>query len=412
MQTRIQRWLLASTLAVSAVPALVSAQSPSNEVATDAKPVALTLDAQIRQHMSEGTLVGVAAAVIVDGRIAWSGGYGYADRQAGTPFTADTVMNIGSISKTVTGAALMRAVDQRRLSLDADVNRYLPFKLSNPHRPGTPITLRQLATHTSSITDRWPVYERVYHFGGDAPEALGDFIFNYLAPEGRDYSTENFLDVVPGTHRDYSNIGAGLAGHIVERATGQTLDAYTREQLFLPLGMTRTRWFMREAPMHDHATLYVVQDEWPLPLPPYGLTTWPDGGLRTSVNDLSRFFAAMLRGGELDGTRVLSRSAAREMVRLQFTAQHKPDNVDVAEKNSGLFWQTKFDTRYVGHGGSDPGLKTEMLATPTLDTGVILFANTSGSESTERAYVGILKALFAHAETLRAPATDAKRASR
>lgn len=88
------------------------------------------------------------------------------------------------------------------------------------------------------------------------------------------------------------------------------------------------------------------------------------------------------------------------MLRLQFTAASKPLNVDIAEKNSGLFWQTKFNTKYVGHGGSDPGLKTEMLATPDLRTGIVFFTNTSGAE-TEKAYVAILKALFEHAEALR-----------
>src|SRR5690606_41471854 len=93
-----------------------------------------------------------------------------------------------------------------------------------------------------------------------------------------------------------------------------------------------------------------------------GLVRWPDGGVRTSVNDLSKLFIALVRGGEYVGKRVLSREAVREMTRLQSTAARKPDNVDVSEKNSGLFWQTKFNSRFVGHGGGDPGLRTEMLA--------------------------------------------------
>ncbi len=369
--------------------------------AVDPAPADASIDARIRQQMAEGGIVGIAAAIILDGKVAWRAGYGHANREAGTPFTPQTVMNIASISKTVTGAAMMRAVEQGQLSLDADIQAALPFPLRNPHRPGQPITLRQLATHTSGITDRPAVYLRGYHFGRDAPQPLGAFLAGYFVPGGDDYSVGNFLDVAPGSHREYSNIGAALAGLAVEHATGQSLDAYTRQHFFAPLGMTRTRWFMADAPMDDHATLYVSQDGMPLPIEPYGLVTWPDGGLRTSVDDLSRFFIALLQGGEYAGTRVLSRESVREMLRLQFTATHKPDNVDVAEKNSGLFWQTKFNTRYVGHGGGDPGVRTEMLATPALDTGVIVFTNTSGDDSV-KAYVAILDALWAHAETLRA----------
>ena len=244
------------------------------------------------------------------------------------------------------------------------------------------------------------MYSRAYHFGRDASRPLGEFLSGYFVPGGADYADGNFLDVAPGTHREYSNIGAALAGHAVEHATGQPLDAYTREHFFKPLGMDHTRWFMADAPMDDHATLYVSEGPMRLPIQPYGLQTWPDGGLRTSVDDLSKFFIALLQGGEYEGTRVLSRESAREMVRLQFTAASKPGNVDIAEKNSGLFWQTKFDHRFVGHGGGDPGLRTEMLATPALDTGVILFTNTSGEDSVD-AYVAILEALWAHAEALR-----------
>lgn len=389
---------IAACLALSPAVANAEGASPARDRAA---PAPAPIDQEIRRHMAEGGLVGAAAAILVDGEVVWKAGFGLADRETGRPFTTDTVMNIASISKTVTGVALMRAVEHGRLSLDTDVGEILPFPVRNPHHPDQPITLRQLATHTSGLVDRWDVYAASYHFGRDAPRPLGDFLAGYLVPGGKDYARENFLDAAPGTHREYSNIGAGLAGFAVESATGRTLDAWTQEQVFRPLGMTRTRWRIDAMPMDDHATLHVAQDGIAVAIQPYAVTTWPDGGLRTSVDDLSRFFAMLLQGGTLNGTRVLERRSVEEMVRLQFTAAHAPDNVDIAEKNSGLFWQTKFDTRYVGHGGSDPGLKTEMLATPDLRAGVILFTNTAGDENATKAYIAILKALFAHAEVLR-----------
>ncbi|AKC81513.1 beta-lactamase [Xanthomonas arboricola] len=349
--------------------------------------------------MREGGLVGVAAAVIVDGKVAWRGAYGLADRESGRPFTTKTVMNIASISKTVVGAAMMRAQEEGKLSVDADIDAYLPFQVRNPRYPSAPITLRQIATHTSSITDRWDVYAASYHFGRNAPQPLGEFLRGYLVPGGPDYNPKNYNASAPGTERDYSNIGAGLAGYIIERTTGQPLDRYTEDRIFRPLGMDSTHWRLQPSDLSEGATLYLSRDEIAVALQPYTGTTWPDGGLRTSVDDLSKFFIALLDGGQANGVRILNRSSVDDMLRLQFTPESKPSNVNVAEKNSGLFWQTKFNTKYVGHGGSDPGLKTEMLATPDLRTGIVFFTNTAGPD-TEKAYVAILKLLFAHARAL------------
>lgn len=360
------------------------------------------LDAYIAAQMEEAGIAGMAAAILVDHRIVWMQGYGYADQATRKPFTVDTVMNIGSISKTVTGAALMRAVQEGRLSLDADVNDYLPFKVANPHHPEARITLRQLATHTSGITDRWEVYRETYHYGGEATQSLGDFLRGYFAPGGRDYSEQNFLDAVPGTQREYSNIGAALAGYAVENATGRRLGDYAREKLFEPLRMQRTGWSLAEVAPGAHSTLYVAQNGMTIPIPPYELTTYPDGAVRTSVSDLARLFAALLNEGEYEGVRILEPAVAREMLRLQFTEADKPANVDVKEKNSGIFWQTKFNATKMGHGGNDPGVITEMEATLSRDLGVVLFSNTSLSGPEGKAFVEILQALFRRAEAIKA----------
>ncbi len=144
-------------------------------------------------------------------------------------------MNVGSISKTFTGVAMMRAVQEGRLSLDVDINKYLPFRVVNPHRPDALITLRHLATHTSGIKDRWDVYHGVYRYGGERPAPLGDFLADYFGTEGAHYSRDNFLDARPGALREYSNIGAALAGFIIERAFGESLPAHTRQHIFAPL---------------------------------------------------------------------------------------------------------------------------------------------------------------------------------
>ena len=375
-------------------------------VATDtlnkpAPPSSEAIDRSIEAHLEKAGLVGAGAAIIIDRKLVWSRGYGYADKQAGIPFTPDTAMNIASISKTFTGVAMMQAVQEGKLSLDQDINTYLPFKVVNPSFPDTAITLRQLATHTSGITDRWTVYQRTYRWGDTATEPLDVFLKGYLLPGGKDYSRENFLASRPGTQREYSNIGAALAGYIVELATDEKLTDYTRRRIFQPLHMQDSGWLLSDIAPGKHSTLYVGQEGFSVPIQHYGLVTNPDGGVRTSVADLSRFFIALLDGGQYQGTRILDEASTAEMLRLQYTEANKPGNVVLAEKNSGLLWSTKFDTTMIGHGGSDPGVRTEMLSNLSKDVAVVIFVNTSLSGPEARVYNDIFKDLWEHAEALK-----------
>ena len=394
---------LATIAAIAAIllSGQVAADDQTHPPAVDASGA---LDNIVAQQMTEAGMVGVGAAIIVNKKVVWTKGYGFADKERAVPFTPDTIMNIGSISKTFTGVALMRAVQEGKLSLDENINTYLPFKVTNPHFPNEPITLRQLATHTSGITDRWSIYERVYHYGSDSPEPLGEFLKGYFASNGKYYSKDNFLNVKPGTQREYSNIAAGLAGYIVEIAVGEKLNAYTKQHIFKPLKMDSTGWFLSEIHPANHSKLYVAQGGIAIPIQLYGVTTYPDGGVRTSVAGLSKFFIALLNDGEYERARILKKESAEEMLRFQYTNSNKPDNVNLNGEdsvNSGIFWATKYDVTRIGHNGSDPGVRTMMLSDSAKEVGVILFTNTSLCDEEMGKYGAIFDALWKHAVTLK-----------
>jgi CubicO group peptidase (beta-lactamase class C family) len=379
------------------------------EAGVAANPVVASAEAafdrSIEERMREAGMVGWAGAILVDGKVVWTKGFGFADREAGQPFTPETVINVGSIAKTVVGVALMRAVEAGKLRLDDDVNLYLPWSVRNPRHPELPITLRHLATHTSGIADRDPVYGDSYHQGGDSPVALGDFLRDYFDPKGKNFSLDNFTAAKPGSSREYSNIGAGLAAYVIERATGVPFPEATRNEIFRPLRMTQTGWFLSEIDRARHAKLYDASEGKAVEIPLYGLATYPDGGLRTSVADLSRFFLALLGGGELDGVRILGPASAAEMMRLQYTAENRPENVVLAEKNSGIFWSTKMDVTFVGHGGTDPGVHAEMLADgiaaePSKRVAAIVVTNTTLGEGRMKPFYDIFKILIARGREL------------
>ena len=166
--------------------------------------------------------------------------------------------------------------------------------------------------------------------------------------------------------------------------------------------MTNTGWFLSSIDRSKHSTLYVSQGGMTIPIPLYEQTNYPDGDVRTSVNDLSRFFAMLLGGGAYEGVRVLDAKTVEEMQRFHYTATNKPDNVELNEKNSGLFWQSKYNVTRVGHGGSDPGVMTDMLASLDGKIGVVVFSNTSLSGEDTKYYANIFKAVWEEAEKMRA----------
>jgi CubicO group peptidase (beta-lactamase class C family) len=353
------------------------------------------VDEYITNTMNKSGIVGIGAAVIVNKKLVWTKGYGYADRDTKTPFTPNTIMNVASIAKTFTGVCIMKAVEEGKLSLDEDINKYLPFKVINPNFPNEKITLRHLTTHTSSLTDRYPFYgDSTIFYGGKKPEPLGEFLKNYFTPTGKYYSQDNFLKSKPGQTRDYSNVGAGLAGYIVEIVTGKHLKENGKQLIFKPLKMNNTAWALADIDTNKHTKLYDKKGEKISKIEWYEGTTYPDGGIRTTVNDLSKFFIAMLSDGKYKQTRILKEETAKEMVRFQHNETNKPDNIKLDKLNQGIFWATKLGATRMGHNGSDPGVRTFMLSDLSKEIGVIIFYNTSLNENEEGVYFDIYEKLY------------------
>jgi CubicO group peptidase (beta-lactamase class C family) len=392
MKLRLAKWVFFN--------ALLCCKSLSAQVNQTSKT---TLDSVIISKMKENGIVGLGASVIVDKELVWSTGYGFADIDNKVPFKSSTIMNIASISKTFTGVCIMKAVEEVLLSLDEDINKYLPFRVINPNSPNDKITLRHLATHTSGLIDRNTFYgDSTYHYGKSKPEPLAEFLKNYFVKGGTHYDLGNFLNAKPGEKREYSNICAGLAGYIVEVQTGKSLQSYAREHIFEPLRMKNSGWALAEIDTLKHTKLYKKQNGKTVPVQWYEVNTYPDGGVRTSVEELSRFLIALLNDGQYHSTRILKDESVKEMLRFQYTAANKPDNVNITKINQGIFWATKMGATRIGHNGSDPGVRTFMLSDLEKEVAVILFFNTSLSEAEEGKFFDFYEEFYAFGKRLKA----------
>lgn len=377
--------------------------APGTALAT---PAAQSLDSILTAAVADAGIVGLGTAVIVDGHVVWVRTYGMADREQARALTPQTIMGLGSVSKTAIGVTMMRLVHDGRLDLDADVNDYLPFRVVNPHQPAARITLRHLATHTASITDRRDFYATLYQPPSASRPSLDALLRSYLVPGGAAYRPENFLAVPPGASRDYSNLGATLAAYIVERVAGESFDAHVSRVIFAPLGLRTASWRWTDDADASQSRLYAQDSVQTERIAPYALASYPDGGMRMSVEDLARYFAMVLGYGAVAGVRVADSAAIAEMRRFQWTAENRPADFDLSDGNSGLFWRTKFNGQRMGHGGNDPGVTAEMLTDAEGRVGIILIANTSLSGRASRQVATITEALTTYGRLVAASAVE------
>src|SRR5215208_152404 len=218
------RFRLRSVAALFLVPTLLGAQQQL--ASTDLGP-------RIDRIFSRfgPTSPGCAVGVAKDGRTLYTRGYGSANLEYGVPLTDSTVLESGSVAKQFTASAIMVLVADGKHRLDDDIRRYLP---EVPDFGGQKITIRNLLTHTSGLRDQWGLL-------GIEGRGPGSQVHSAMTTLDL-VAHQKMLNFPPGSRYLYSNTGYALAGLIVQRVSGKTLDAFMQERLFRPLGMTHTQW--------------------------------------------------------------------------------------------------------------------------------------------------------------------------
>jgi CubicO group peptidase (beta-lactamase class C family) len=317
-------------------------QSCSTPFAPDVEEFA-DLETEIRNEVNANNIPSLAAWVVKGDSIVWQQYYGYADVESHRDADNNTIYGIASVSKLIVVTAAMQLKEQGLINLDDDINDYLPFTVRNPNFPELKITIYNLLTHSSGLN--WPEdesevpgYYKEYPL--DSAPLLGDWIPQFILPEGAHYVPAVWMNHRPGEREWYSNIGVCLLAYLVEVVSGTDYNEYCKQNIFEPLEMFNTSHAYADLDMSNMATLYYQPTQ---QIGFYRYQGYPAGDLKCTIEDFSHFIIAYMNGGQYKGTRILEDNTVNEILEIRNAA-------------SGLclIWNCTLGNWY-GHAGGKTG---------------------------------------------------------
>ncbi len=283
-----------------------------NSLSTNAMPredIAETIDELMEEKLTEANIPNAAVSIVYDGEIIFEKGYGFADIESEIPVDPETsLFRIGSISKLMTWTAVMQLVEEGKLDLDTDVNKYIDFNI--PLDGSTPITLRHLITHTPGFED---YATEIFTLEEKSLPPLHEYVRESL-PE-RIFPAGEVLV--------YSNYGTALAGYIVEQVSGMPYATYIEENIFNKLAMNYSTF---EQPLPHSLSEYSVTPyrfvDGKFREADFEFMPVPAGAMSSSASDMAHFMIAYLQNGHFKDEQILEKKTVQEMFNQQFT--HHP----------------------------------------------------------------------------------------
>ena len=319
----------------------------------------------IRNRMTETQTPSVSVAVAQDGRILWEEGFGWADRENRVAPNEHTMYPVASITKIFTATALMTLVEQKRVNLDRPVNQYLGnAKIRARVGSADDATVRRVANHTSGLPAHFQFFAP-----DDSPRlpSMDETILRY-----------GNLVTIPGERFEYSNLGYGILGHVIEHVSQKPYEDYMRQSIFLKLGLSHTSVGIGPGLGKFLATRYATDG---LPLPPYDVDHPGGAAILSSAHDLVRFGMFHLKAHLSDQSPVLTDAAIEEM--------QTPSYTDPGTGNAvGIGWFiSKFlhGYRAIMLSGNMPGVSTWLRLIPSEKIAVAVLRNSEGPLADETA---------------------------
>ncbi len=341
------------------------------------------LDEFVHERMRRTRLPGLSLALVRDGEVVHSRGYGFRDLAQRAPATAHTAYGIGSVTKSFTALAVLMLAEEGKLSPDDPVDRFLPITV-RPH--GERITIGHLLAHTSGIPALGYAEAEIRSAQGTGGRYLAlATVDDFVAWVN---GAADWVEARPGQRWLYLNEGYILLGGVLEELTGTTYAQFVRERILQPLGMDETGFLGEE--FAELATPYIVPAQGapkqgtvaPLPI-------GSDGALVSTVSDLARYLRLFLNRG----APLIAPETFATMVAPRVALPHAPALPEGEGQGSyayGLMIQPLGGRTLIGHGGSVLVYTAYLGFIPEEGLGVALLANGSGYPLGQLAQVALL----------------------
>ena len=371
-----------------------------------------SLEKEIDSLFALGDLVGFSSGIIEGDIMVWSKTCGMTDLKQKIPVNINTLFVLASLSKTVTGAALMTLYDDDKFALDDDINLFLPFRVRNPKFPDIPITFRMLLTHTSSLYDNSAYISSLYGCGDQTHISFENYLKNCYTPEGSKYDSLNFAKYKPGESWKYCNSGYVFIAYLVECISKKSFPVYCSENLFIPMEMNESGWLLREIDSKKIALNYISEAEAKQdPDDPsidkeiidgkHGIChyAWPgysDGCLRTSIPQFANFMIMFMNNGKFKDKQILKPETVQSILTPQgvngMGTSPKYKRLDM-----GLtWWLRETETEYFfSHGGGCTGIATFAFFDPIKKYGAVFFITGDWHDKEyDRKFLGLFRKHF------------------
>ena len=315
---------------VCTAQAALAAFSLSFSVATAAEFDAAQLkklDAAMQKYVDDHTVAGAIAVVGSKGGVVHQTVVGQMNVEEQRAMSPNALFRIASMTKPITAMGLMILAEEGKLSMDDLVEKHIPAfkgqmliasrdeqaKTTTVKRPSRPITLRDLATHTSGLP-------------GGFPDGISDLYFSrqLTLSEAVCVSSQRPLEFEPGSKWAYCNAGIDTLGRVIEVVSGQSYESFLAKRIFEPLGMTDTSFYPTDEQLTRLAGLYGSKEGKLVPIG-YQLLgptknakhPIPAGGLYSTAADLAKLYRVLLHRGTVGSTKIISEPSLTEMTKVQ-----------------------------------------------------------------------------------------------
>lgn len=347
-------------VALTSISCTNNGKNIENEAIAKTAIIQTSMDLNAQSILSDSIVTAVSIGILKDG-IAYTSHYGELDAGKGNPPNDETIYEIASVTKTMTGTLVAQAVVDGKLNLEDDIRKYLKGDYPNFQYKNEVITIKHLVTHTSRLPANWTGFEEVFKKGGDnMAQEINEIGKNYNEEMFFEQMENAVLDTIPGVIYEYNNLAPNLMAHILENVYQKSFDELLHDFIFKKNGMYSTKMRLSEEEQVRLANGYDGKGNLMphMPIPTWGAA----GGMKSTTSDLIKYMRL-----QLDTTNVT------------ILESHRPNFIDNPNHSLGYYWGIGKNSEgiYYSHHGGAMGTQNWFFVFPAYNMGVSVITNSS-----------------------------------